>query len=381
MYPRSYTIIQSIKPYEEAIFTHLNTLLPKVHEIGSDSYSEVIDFLNEDYTDIKKLGEGACSSAVLSAFHKLQQEYHAIKLMRMKNISQNDRIHIEREVNLLSKTSDKNILKFIYSHTHSGYLLLVTMLCDKSLLDLMREEGNHQTELLGILAQAADGVAYLHSLQPTPVMHRDLKPANIFLIFTETGYIAQIGDFGLAKHISGDIMQSFQTQIKGTFEYMPTEWIDPQDMAVDRNRPTGDTWALGVILYQILEKKLPFPPISQWQAFRKSIKHMNYYPMSQKNNQWESLIKQILCSKEYRLSAAQIAKEIYSRLNKNIFNTPAQVVKCNQTDNRGLNINRSSMTEEVKYPFHMSAYIQGANYSYFNEQGIYIYSYHKFYKL
>ena len=339
-----------------------------------ETYGAVMGFLKDNYAEIKELGHGACSSVVLSAFHKLQKVYHAIKLIQMEKITPNDRICIEREVKLLSGASHKNILKFIHSQMHSGYLLLYTICCDKSLLDLMREEGNHQTELLDILAQAADGVAYLHSLQPNPVIHRDLKPANIFLIFTETGYIAQIGDFGLAKQISGDMMQS--TQINGTPEYMPTEWIDPQDMAEDRNRPTGDTWALGVILYEILEKKLPFPPTSQRRAFREAVEHMNYYPLSTGNNKWDNLIKQIFCSKEYRLSAAQIAKEIYSMLSKNKFYSPStvQVVKGNNNEKRGVNNNTLNQKEEFKIDnnIHMSAYIQGTNYSYFKEQGKFI---------
>jgi len=39
------------------------------------------------------------------------------------------------------------------------------------------------------------GLAWLHSLQPKPILHLDLKPENILLDKNNT---AKIGDFGLS---------------------------------------------------------------------------------------------------------------------------------------------------------------------------------------
>jgi mitogen-activated protein kinase kinase kinase 7 len=48
--------------------------------------------------------------------------------------------------------------------------------------------------------QTARGVAYLHAMQPTPLIHRDLKPPNLLLI--SGGTVLKICDFGTAcdKH-------------------------------------------------------------------------------------------------------------------------------------------------------------------------------------
>ena len=44
--------------------------------------------------------------------------------------------------------------------------------------------------------QTARGVAYLHAMQPTPLIHRDLKPPNLLLI--SGGTVLKICDFGTA---------------------------------------------------------------------------------------------------------------------------------------------------------------------------------------
>lgn len=42
--------------------------------------------------------------------------------------------------------------------------------------------------------QTAEGVAYLHSMKPKPLIHRDLKPPNLLLV--ENGTLVKICDFG-----------------------------------------------------------------------------------------------------------------------------------------------------------------------------------------
>lgn len=42
--------------------------------------------------------------------------------------------------------------------------------------------------------QCADGVAYLHSMRPKPLIHRDLKPPNLLLV--DQGRVLKICDFG-----------------------------------------------------------------------------------------------------------------------------------------------------------------------------------------
>ncbi|MBI3270577.1 MAG: VCBS repeat-containing protein [Planctomycetes bacterium] len=132
-------------------------------------------------------------------------------------------------------------------------------------------------EEVALLAQVAEGVAYAHG---QGVVHRDLKPANVLV--GRDGQ-AVVMDFGLARELAGakpvgaaegtaesgargsaesaeEIERRLRTltatgQVLGTPYYMSPEQVDGNPDAVG---PWTDTWALGVMLYEILTGTLPF---------------------------------------------------------------------------------------------------------------------------
>jgi hypothetical protein len=92
----------------------------------------------------------------------------------------------------------------------------------------------------GIIA----GVGYLHD---RGIVHRDLKPGNIF---KDEG-IVKIGDYGLAKFVSCS-RRSGQTETVGTVHYIAPE------ISRGRYGKEVDTYALGIILYEMLTGRAPF---------------------------------------------------------------------------------------------------------------------------
>jgi serine/threonine-protein kinase len=103
-----------------------------------------------------------------------------------------------------------------------------------------------------ILEKVARAVHYAHE---AGVVHRDLKPANIIL---DPQGRPHVTDFGLAKvaHGDGGGSSTKAGASLGTPHYMSPEQVRGDVEGTDSR---SDIYSLGVILYQGLTGRLPFP--------------------------------------------------------------------------------------------------------------------------
>jgi serine/threonine-protein kinase len=107
------------------------------------------------------------------------------------------------------------------------------------------------------LLQACEAIAEAHQLG---IVHRDLKPANLFLSKGADGSpVVKVLDFGISKDAGAEgaeeEMQLTRTRaVLGSPYYMA-----PEQMKSTRNVDArADIWSLGIILYQLLTKKVPY---------------------------------------------------------------------------------------------------------------------------
>lgn len=97
-----------------------------------------------------------------------------------------------------------------------------------------------------VLIPIAEAIEYLHGRE---MAHFDLKPANI-LIDANGGL--RVADFGLAR-----LLREAETGgVRGTFPYIAPERLDARFGDVG---PPCDVYSLGVILYELLAGRAPFP--------------------------------------------------------------------------------------------------------------------------
>src|SRR5436190_3711806 len=122
------------------------------------------------------------------------------------------------------------------------------------------------------------GVAYLHD---HGIVHRDLKPGNVF---SDEGTV-KIGDYGLAKFISCS-RRSGQTESVGTVHYMAPE------IANGRYGREIDTYALGIILFEMLTGHVPFEGESVGEVL---MKHLTAEPdLSVLQEPYRDIVKRAL---------------------------------------------------------------------------------------
>ncbi|OHT03090.1 hypothetical protein TRFO_29547 [Tritrichomonas foetus] len=154
-----------------------------------------------------------------------------------------------------------------------------------------------------IFQQVVSAVSYLHN--NVHVVHRDLKPENILL---DEQYNAKLIDFGMSKRIDNTLMQTRC----GSPCYVAPEVITMNsngNVGTNHYNEKSDVWSLGILLYFLATKKLPFYDFNFQTLFNKIVND----PIGN-DEEFISLqpeLKDLICkmlnkSPEERISAAEV---------------------------------------------------------------------------
>jgi serine/threonine protein kinase len=111
-----------------------------------------------------------------------------------------------------------------------------------------------------VVRQITDAVQYLHSCS---VVHGDIKSMNVMLTDMNSDGDAKLTDFGLSKIrvFSSTIGTLKNDPIAGTLHYMAPEMI----LYGKSSSPKSDVYAVGVLLYEAIQGKVPWHGYNQQQ--------------------------------------------------------------------------------------------------------------------
>lgn len=251
------------------------------------------------YKLVKKLGRGAFG-VVWLAEEQTQLSKHRVAL-KLPNEDDIDIETIRQEAALWeSVKGHPNILPIIKADIVEGQLYIASEYAsDGSLSNWLKQHGGKAPTVetaVEMVKGILSGLGHLHSKR---VIHRDLKPDNILL----QANIPRIADFGISRLLKTTIAS---TNAAGTPAYMAPECFE------GNRSETSDLWAVGVIFYQLVTGKLPFPQSD-------SISLMNAILMREPQidshllpNGFEPIIRKILEKDPNR--RFQSAEEIYAAL-------------------------------------------------------------------
>jgi tetratricopeptide (TPR) repeat protein/predicted Ser/Thr protein kinase len=174
----------------------------------------------------------------------------ALKFLAPTSRNPRDEARFRREAQATAALDHPNIGTIYEVGEHGGRRFIAMAYYDGETLAarLAREpEGKLATPTAAFFAgQLASALEAAHAVG---IVHRDLKPENVMI--TQKGRVKLL-DFGLAKWANAPTVTE-QGVVVGTAAYMA-----PEQLRGSESGSTGDLWAFGVVLYQMLSGERPF---------------------------------------------------------------------------------------------------------------------------
>ncbi len=206
--------------------------------------------------------EEALGSGSFGSVYKVTKEgkHYAAKVLAETYILEefkNEQNRITREIAVLKHVTGENLIKYqddFFFENEFGireYVIVMEYFEGITLKKYLRKHSELNT-LICIFVKILYGVRDLHKtiIENEGIIHRDLKPDNILV---DDHLNVKIIDYGLSKIVDFSSITSTGAQI-GSPLYMSPEQIKDSKHIDCR----ADIYALGVILYEMVTKNMPY---------------------------------------------------------------------------------------------------------------------------
>ena len=213
------------------------------------------------YELVKRLGGGPLTW-VYSARESVTDTACAIKLIRPDWTDQPTAIKLlQREARAGLVVRHPHLVRLLQAHvTRSPYYLVLELLPGEGLRPRLRRD--YRLDLataLWIARQTAEALGALHR---AGFVHGDVKPDNIHLVDDGT---AKLLDLGFAHRPGENAALVRKGYVLGTANYLAPE-LCACDPGADQS---ADWFSLGIVLFEMLTGRLPYPRGSTEQTLRR----------------------------------------------------------------------------------------------------------------
>jgi hypothetical protein len=230
---------------------------------ASGSTDLVGSIIADRYHILRKLGQGGMGEVYLAEHVKMGRK-SALKVMHPGMKADVDAIsRFNREAANASRIAHTNVAAvYDFGETPDGIIYLAMELVDgPPLTTIIEQQGALPPKRAAeIVRQTAEALAVAHDMG---IVHRDLKPDNIMIARNRDGSdCVKVVDFGIAKAAGNDSQKVTKTGlVVGTPDYM-----SPEQLAGDKLDGRSDTYALALVAFNMLTRKLPFPSDSAQES-------------------------------------------------------------------------------------------------------------------
>ena len=221
---------------------------------------------------LKKLSQGGMATVYLG-FDPNTNQLVALKILFRQCADEPVYVQrFQREVAILKQLAHRHVVGLIASGENDGVPYAALEFVRGTPLNELMEKGPMTPEAaLPIVSAVGRALSHAHSQR---IVHRDIKPSNV--IVGNSAEEVKVLDFGVAR-AEDDFVRTSAGQFLGTVCYAAPEQME--GLAVDHR---ADLYSLGVMLYEMLAGKLPFPDTDHASIIRQQKADL-YLPPSQVN--------------------------------------------------------------------------------------------------
>ncbi|XP_015692815.2 LEAF RUST 10 DISEASE-RESISTANCE LOCUS RECEPTOR-LIKE PROTEIN KINASE-like 1.2 isoform X1 [Oryza brachyantha] len=210
---------------------------------------EELEAATDGFSDARELGDGGFGTVYKGEL----RDGRAVAVKRLYNNSWRRVEQFVNEAAILSRLRHPNLVLF-YGCTSSRsreLLLVYEFVPNGTVADHLHGRRAAERALawplrLDIAVEAAAALAYLHAVEPVPVVHRDVKTNNILL---DANFHVKVADFGLSRLFPRDATH-VSTAPQGTPGY-----VDPEYHRCYQLTDKSDVYSFGVVLVELISSK------------------------------------------------------------------------------------------------------------------------------